>query len=192
MIRKLFTDRKLFEDEKKAHPAVAFFYFNFQTKDAQNIESMLRRIVLQLSAASLHPYRILNDQYKLSDGQRLPSYQDLVELLKHLLRGLGRTYVVLDALDECDASEFDQLVHLVATLRLWTEARLHILFTSQTRPIFTKGFQGIPQIHLGFELQQADIKRFITSELDTKSELAAWKSQKEKVVHGIARKSNGM
>ncbi|KAF7341267.1 HET-domain-containing protein [Mycena venus] len=192
VIQNLFTDRTLFENEKKMHPAVAFFYFSFRNKDTQNVEIMLRRIILQFSAASPYPYRILNDWYKLSDGQRLPGYQDLVEILKYLLRELGRTYIILDALDECNAGEFDQLVHLVAMLRLWTETPLHLLITSQTRSVFTKAFKGIPQIPLGFKLQQADIERFITSELSTKSELAAWKSQKDKVVNGIARKSNGM
>ncbi|KAF7341135.1 Ankyrin repeat protein [Mycena venus] len=192
VIQKLFTDTKLFEDETKNPPAVAFFYFNFRNNDTQNVEIMLRRIVLQLSAASPHPYRILNDQYKLSSGQRLPSYQELVEILKQLLRDLGRTYIVLDALDECDAAEFDQLVGLVATLRPWTETPLHILITSQTRSIFTKGFGGIPHIHLKFELQQADIKLFLESEFRTNPDLTAWKSQKPKVVDGIARKSKGM
>ncbi|KAF7341271.1 Pfs domain-containing protein [Mycena venus] len=192
VIQKLFADRRLFEAETKPPPAVAFFYFNFRNKDTQNVEIMLRRIVLQLSAASPHPYRILNDQYKASNGQRLPIYQDLVEMLERLLRELGRTYIVLDALDECDASEFDRLVDLVTMLRPWMETQLHLLVTSQTRSIFTEGFEGTPQIRLEFELQQADIKRFIGSELDTNSDLAAWKSQEEKVANGIARKSNGM
>ncbi|KAF7341232.1 p-loop containing nucleoside triphosphate hydrolase [Mycena venus] len=163
-----------------------------RNKDAQNVEIMLRRIILQLSAASPHPYRILNDQYKGFNGQRLPSYQDLIEILKRLLRELGRTYIVLDALDECNAAEFGKLVDLVAILRLWKETPLHVLLTSQTRPIFTTGLKGIPKIPLQFELQQADIKRFITSELDTNLELAAWKSQEDKVVDGIVDKSNGM
>jgi hypothetical protein len=192
VIQKLFADGKLFEDETKPSPAVAFFYFNFRSDDTQNVDMMFRRIVLQLSAASSHPYRILNDQYKLSNGQRLPNYQDLIEIFRQLLRELGRTYIVLDALDECDAAEFDRLVHLVTTLRSWTDPLLHLLITSQTRSIFTKGFEGTPRIHLEFELQQADIKLFITSELETNSDLAAWKSQEENVVGGIARKSNGM
>jgi hypothetical protein len=192
VVQKLFTDRKLFEDEKKTHPAVAFFYFNFRDKDAQNVEIMLRRIVLQLSAASPHPYRILNDWYTSSNGQRLPLPQDLIEILKLLFRELGRTYIILDALDECDADEFGKLVDLVATLRLWKETPLHVLLTSQTRPIFTTRLEAIPKIPLQFELQHADIERFITSELDANLELAAWKFQEEKVVDRIVHKSNGM
>ncbi|KAJ7020640.1 hypothetical protein C8F04DRAFT_1274856 [Mycena alexandri] len=192
VIQKLFADRSLFTDETKTPPVVVFFYFNFRNNDAQNVEIMLRRIVLQLSAASPQPYKILNDQYKASNGQKLPSFQNLVEILKRLLQDLGRTYIILDALDECDAAGFNQLVNLVAMLRLWTATPLHLLLTSQTRPVFTRGFEGSPRINLEFELQQADIKLFITSELDTNFDLAAWKSQEKKVVDGIARKSNGM
>ncbi|KAJ7813599.1 hypothetical protein B0H14DRAFT_2852446 [Mycena olivaceomarginata] len=192
VIQKLFADRSLFTDETKTPPAVAFFYFNFRDKHAQNVEIMLRRIVLQLSAASPHPYRILNDQYQVSNGQRLLSYQNLVEILKQLLQDLGRTYIVLDALDECDSTGFNQLVNLVATLRLWMETPLHVLLTSQTHSIFTTGFKGIPEIPLEFELQQADIRHFLASEFETNSDLAAWKSQQAKVMDGIVRKSNGM
>ncbi|KAF7341235.1 Vegetative incompatibility protein HET-E-1 [Mycena venus] len=180
------------QTKRKTHLLSRFFYFSVGKKDTQNVETMLRRLVLQLSAASTHPYQILNDQYRSSNGQRLPLPHDLVEILKRLLRDLGRTYIILDALDECDAAEFGKLVDLVAILRVWKETPLHVLLTSQTRPIFTTGLKGIPKIPLQFELQQADIKRFITSELDTNLELAAWKSQEEKVVDGIAHKSKGM
>ncbi|KAJ7898904.1 hypothetical protein B0H14DRAFT_3852971 [Mycena olivaceomarginata] len=74
VIKQLFADARLFDDgEKSRPPAVAFFYFDFRDKERQSVESALRRIVLQLSAQ----YRALDEQYKLSNGQKLPSYEDL-------------------------------------------------------------------------------------------------------------------
>ncbi|KAF7349555.1 Ankyrin repeat-containing domain protein [Mycena sanguinolenta] len=86
--------------------AVGFFYFDFRNRETQSVEIALRRIVLQLSAQALDPYRTLDEHWGLSKGQKLPSYQDLLLLLFKLLHELGRTYIVFDALDECNSSNF--------------------------------------------------------------------------------------
>ncbi|KAF7357847.1 Phytoene dehydrogenase [Mycena venus] len=106
VISKLVEDKKLFRDVNKPPPppAVAFFYFDFRTKETQSVESALRRIILQLSAQSPYPYKDLDEHYSLSKGQTLPTIKDLHHILQRLLQQLRRTYIILDALDEC-ASE---------------------------------------------------------------------------------------
>ncbi|KAJ6572126.1 hypothetical protein B0H19DRAFT_1023745 [Mycena capillaripes] len=188
VIKQLFADRKLSEKS----PAIAFFYFDFRDKDTRSVEIALRRIVLQLSAQSPYPYRALGNQYRSSNGQKLPSYQDLHGVLRQLLHELGCTYIVLDGLDECDGDQFDQLVGLVSALRAWTETPLHLLITSQTRSLFTKRFEGVPHVALEFDVPKDDIKLFISSELETNSNLEIWKPLADRVVDGITRKSNGM
>ncbi|KAJ7918057.1 hypothetical protein B0H13DRAFT_2321704 [Mycena leptocephala] len=108
--------RLLVEDSGKSS-TVAFFYFDFKAKDGNALDTALRRMVLRLSAQSPYPYSALNKQYRLSHGQGLPNYQDLQSIFKELLRDLGRTYIVLDALDECPDTEFGQLMNLISTLR---------------------------------------------------------------------------
>jgi hypothetical protein len=55
VIQKLIDDQQLFADFQKSS-AVAFFYFDFKAKDRNVVETALRRIILQLSAQSPHPY----------------------------------------------------------------------------------------------------------------------------------------
>ncbi|KAJ7920344.1 hypothetical protein B0H13DRAFT_2319535 [Mycena leptocephala] len=57
VIRKLEDDQRL-SGELGNPAAVAFFYFDFKNKEAQAVETALRRIVLQLSAQSPHQYRV--------------------------------------------------------------------------------------------------------------------------------------
>ncbi|KAJ7774145.1 hypothetical protein DFH07DRAFT_988126 [Mycena maculata] len=189
----LVAEKKLYKamEDSPPPPAVAFFYYDFRNKETQTVEIALRRIVLQLSAQSPHPYRVLDEHYNLSNGQTLPCFQDLQQILEQLLREIGRTYIILDALDECDVGEFDQLVDLVSALRAWAETPLHLLFTSQPRPVFTEGFEGIPCIPLGFYVTEEDIRFFIGDEIKTKSKYKQWRGQ-DQIVERIARKSKGM
>ncbi|KAJ7759435.1 ankyrin repeat-containing domain protein [Mycena maculata] len=192
VIKNVFEEEISFSGPKAPAPATAFFYFDFRAKETQRVEIALRRIILQLSAHSPHPYRALDEHYKLSNGQKLPSYKDLQKILQQLFRELGRTYIVLDALDECDDSDFASLVDLVSALRKWTETPLHILFTSQPRQIFTEGFEGITRIALEFNITQGDIRFFIAEEIRTNPKLKIWHHQTDDITDRVARKSNGM
>ncbi|KAJ7467223.1 hypothetical protein B0H11DRAFT_51465, partial [Mycena galericulata] len=181
---------RLFDDgEKSRPPAVTFFYFDFRDKERQSVESALRRIVLQLSAQSPHSYRALDEQYKLSNGQKLPSYEDLQKILQQLLSELGRTYVVLDALDECD--ELSQIADLISTLRHWTDSPLHLFITSQTRQIL-EGFKGVPCMILNFNVTQEDIKFFVKTEIQTNPKLKIWRPRVDDITDRVSHKSQGM
>ncbi|KAJ7832151.1 ankyrin repeat-containing domain protein [Mycena olivaceomarginata] len=182
--------KSVLSSTKSRPPAVAFFYFDFRDKERQSVESALRRIVLQLSAQSPHSYRALDEQYKLSNGQKLPSYEDLQKILQQLLSELGRTYVVLDALDECD--ELSQIVDLISTLRHWTDSPLHLFITSQTRQIFTEGFRGVPCITLNFNVTQEDIKFFVKTEIQTNPKLKIWRPRVDDITDRVSHKSQGM
>ncbi|KAJ6567471.1 hypothetical protein B0H10DRAFT_1071266 [Mycena sp. CBHHK59/15] len=144
VIRKLFHDQQ----EIAQRAAVAYFYFDFRDQKKQLMQTMLRTIVLQLSAQSPHPYQALNTQYMLSKGQTLPNTQELRHVLEELLRELGRTYIIVDALDECTDTEHECLIDLISTLRGWTRTPLHLMMTSQSRIILTDLMKGVPCIYL--------------------------------------------
>ncbi|KAJ7761728.1 hypothetical protein B0H16DRAFT_1719365 [Mycena metata] len=188
VIDKLFEDRR----SKSCPPAVAFFYFGFGNEDTQSVEIALHRILLQLSAYSPQPYVTLDSHYKFVEGQKLPSCQDLHNMLWTLLQALGRTYVVLDALDECDGHDFPQLVQLVLSLQAWKDTPLHLFITSQTRELFTRHFGNVSRIALEVNTTQRDIEFFVTTELNTNPELEIWKHHAEKITPQIVSKSNGM
>ncbi|KAJ7445593.1 hypothetical protein FB451DRAFT_1412623 [Mycena latifolia] len=192
-ISKLVADKQLFEDlqNSPSPPAVAFFYLDFKDKEGQAVESALRRITLQLSAQSPYLYRALDKQYRSSNGQTLPTYQDLLKVLKELLLGIGRTYMILDALDECKEDELEQLLDFISILRSWTPTPLHLLITSQPRSIFTEHLRDVPRILLDSSVTDKDIELFVTSEL-LKPNFKIWTSRADYIAERIVRKSHGM
>ncbi|KAJ7835377.1 hypothetical protein B0H14DRAFT_2324096, partial [Mycena olivaceomarginata] len=120
--------RELF-GERQPETAIAYFYFDFRDEKSQHVKNMLQSVILQLSAQSLSPYSALDQLYQSSQGQTLPTYENLLGILNHLLSDFGQTYIVLDALDECN--EHNHLVQFMTRLRDWTTRSLHLLFTSQ-------------------------------------------------------------
>ncbi|KAJ7458879.1 hypothetical protein FB451DRAFT_576023 [Mycena latifolia] len=194
VISKLIEDRQLFTElgESPSPPAVTFFYFDFKDKEGQAVESALRRLVLQLSSQSPHLHKALDQQYKLSNGQTLPTFHDLLKVLKELLLQLQRTYIVLDALDECREPDLEPLLNLISTLRSWTRTPVHLLITSQPRTTFKEEFNDVPCIELDSVATQKDIKLFVSSELRVKRSLSPWIAHAEYIGDRIVRKSSGM
>jgi hypothetical protein len=178
--------RKLFNDRAEG-AAIAYFYFDFRDEQSRRVKIMLHSIVLQLSAQSPNPYSALDRLYKLSEGQTLPTYKDLLGILDELLSEFRDSYIVLDALDE--SSESDRLVEFILHLQVWTKQSLHLLITSQPREIFTKVFEYASLVVLSPNITEDDIKQFINSELHKVSHL---KHHAEEIAAKLVIKSNGM
>ncbi|KAJ6592296.1 ankyrin repeat-containing domain protein [Mycena vulgaris] len=192
VISQLIADEKPFQATgiQRRSPAMAYFYFDFRYEETQNVEIALRHIILQLSAQCPDPYKCLDSHY--AAGRTLPSYKDLQKIIPELLRELGRTYIIMDALDECDADDHDRLVELISTFRQWTETPLHIFFTSQTREIFTTGFKGVPNIALKYSVTHEDIRLFVRTQIQSNHKYKIWRPHVDRITEDIAHKSDGM
>ncbi|KAI0401434.1 hypothetical protein F4802DRAFT_426753 [Xylaria palmicola] len=114
----------------------AGYYFNAREDAKRNVSRLLRSLILQLcSARNDWPAQLkeLRDQslsQGISDGR-------LSDVLKDLIREGGDTYIVIDALDECDmsfrsgeASESEKLAGLIDQL-IRVNSNLHLLVTSR-------------------------------------------------------------
>ncbi|KAJ6538312.1 hypothetical protein DFH09DRAFT_1283392 [Mycena vulgaris] len=191
VISKLDDDKSLVKEleSPRPAPALAYFYFDFNNTETQDVEIALRRIILQLSDQCPHPYKSLDQHY--AGRQTLPSYKDLQQkILPVLLRELGRTYIVLDGLDECD--DYDCLVDLISTFRQWNETPLHVFITSQSRRVFTKSFHGVTRIALKYSVTEADIRLFVRDEIQSKTKYESWRLDVDRITDQIASRSNGM
>ncbi|KAJ7292767.1 hypothetical protein C8J57DRAFT_1210486 [Mycena rebaudengoi] len=181
IVEELTKDQRLFHSS-----TVAFFYFDFKDKEGHAVLRALRCIVLQLSAQSPYPYKTLGREYMVSKGVKLPNYQDLLRVLEDLLRELGRTYIIIDALDECPDGEHEKLIGLILWLQNWSATPLHLLFTSQPRAFFTTAFGNVPCV-IG-----EDIKTFIASEFQNNRKMKIWEDWADDITEKVVQKSNGM
>ncbi|KAJ7279637.1 hypothetical protein C8J57DRAFT_1570616 [Mycena rebaudengoi] len=194
VIRRLLHDRP---PSDHGTAAIGYFYFDFRDDKKQLVDTMLRSVVFQLSGQSFNPYAALDAQYgKLSQGQTLPTTQDLLNILDELLLEFCGTYIILDALDECRDTDPPVLIELLLKLQERTEGSLHLLFTSQPREIFTAGFKGVERIVLEPETMQKDVEHFVSDEVLSRLERLKhwdhWKPRAEEIIAKVVAKSNGM
>ncbi|KAJ7091786.1 ankyrin repeat-containing domain protein [Mycena epipterygia] len=193
IIEQLFQDRKALD--LKHCTAIAYFYFDFGDTRKQFIGNAIRRLILQISAQCPNPYKTLLEHHQTYNGQKDLTHQQLLTLLKKLLGELDHTYLVLDALDECSPEDHDNLVDFIQTVLSWVEVRLHLVVTSQGRAIFTEKFTSLErysQMLLQEETTSMDIRRYLSSQLASKSALKHWKSKSDVLVPFILKKSAGM
>lgn len=193
IIEQLFKDRASLNDINST--AISYFYFDFTDSGTQSVEYALRRLVLQLSCQSPAPYATLHREYKSCHGQTVPTYLKLLEVLEKLLIRFRRTYLILDALDECKAADQDRVMDFIQKISTWSNIQLHVLCTSQPRDIFEKRFmllQNLSQITIHAYTTSNDIKLYILKELTSKSELQLWKPEWGHIMTCIMQKSAGM
>ena len=120
-------------DSRQRH---AYFYFDFNDANKRTVTGMLRSILQQLSAVNLCPE--LDRLYQqCGEGNHEPRLEALVETLVLALSSSDRTFLVLDALDEC--SERDQLLDVIA--RLLTEPKVAVLTTSRNERNIAESLQ---------------------------------------------------
>ena len=194
VIDQLFKDRTSIGN-KNSGTAIAYFYFDFGGGDKQLMEHALRRLVLQLSAQCSIPYDMLLKYYELYDGQKVPTWDELLVLLEKLLKDLDRTYLILDALDECRTEDHDLIVDFVQKILDWSAVRLHVLVTSQPRRTFENGFASLPKfgrITMQEDTISRDIELYVSNKLSSKSALEHWKYNSEQIIFHIVKKSAGM
>ncbi|KAJ7215061.1 hypothetical protein GGX14DRAFT_338766, partial [Mycena pura] len=103
-----------------------------------------------------------------------------------------RTYIVLDALDECKEAGYQHLVELISKLQSWSGISLHLLVTSQPRGIFTETFGAVACITLEPQVTEMDIRFYVTTQLQNSYKLKKLAKYKEDITNTIVDKSKGM
>lgn len=172
--------------------AVAYFYFDFR-KEKQRKDIMLRSIIWQLSSRSPSPYGALRRLYeKLGNGIIQPQQTHLQVVFEELLSEFVQTYIVIDALDECDKTDWKSLNQLIRILCLHSANTLHLLFTSQPLHEFQEAFKDVAFIALTSEVSTPDIRAFVGSEVRGTGNWASEDQYVQHVIEQIVLKSNGM
>jgi hypothetical protein len=142
---------------------VAYLYCDYKSQTDQSATSLLAALLKQLlQAQPLIPEKIelLHAQHK--ERGTKPSLDELFSGL-HLVAGdCSRTYIVVDALDEC--SDGGGRTKLLGALRdLQIQTNVCLMVTSRFIPDIESDFKSDP--HLEIRASDADLKRFVAAQI---------------------------
>ncbi len=171
--------------------AVCFLYCNYRMRDEQNARNLLAGLVRQMlrpEQSSSQRVRALYDECKTqSRGAR---FNELSELLRYAASACSRVFVIVDALDECEGSEWPPLL---SQLRL-LQAELpyvRVMVTSRPQSFFEEAFDGAAKLEI--RATSSDLEPYIVSQMPRLSKHVILSSGlKDEVVHKVIDAADGM
>ncbi|KAF2175317.1 hypothetical protein K469DRAFT_756296 [Zopfia rhizophila CBS 207.26] len=129
--------------ESDASVGIAYLYCNFRRQHEQKPGDLLASLLKQLvQKKSSLPEDLKSLYQRHKDKKTRPSINELSGALQSVVVGLSRTFILIDALDECQASyqERDRLLSVGFTPQ--AEAHINLFATSRPVPEFNIHFEG--------------------------------------------------
>lgn len=183
----------------KTESNLFYFYFDFNDVLKRSVEYMIRTLVYQLSNSSNNDTRkVLTTEYERhQDGKSQPTFTTLSNTLISMLKSVGETWIVLDALDECLERERrgQSLMDLLKTVQ--EQACVHLILTSRRETDIERGASDMAAVSL--EIQgngiDSDIRKYTNYMVREDSGLARWRAfpdRQEEIETVLLHKANGM
>ena len=177
--------------------AVAYFYFDFSDYGKLSFQSLVHSLVTQLlfqgpgTPASLESLcaRDLSGQRVQVDG--------LTAILKALAEYFDKTYIVLDALDECTGSERAHVLRFLEEMKSWNLPALRVFATSRPEQDIDVVMENLCasrfDLHGETSRVDHDIRQFLESLLRDDFYLRDWGArEKAMIVETLVQRAGGM
>ncbi|KAL6800864.1 hypothetical protein GGI42DRAFT_50887 [Trichoderma sp. SZMC 28013] len=187
---------------------IVYYYFSFQNKNSQNLRNLKCALLVQiLKGLSLpHPDndntffipQAFRDLYDAHYPSKTPPMEELDALLIEVLNRSEETFLIIDALDECDsqlgrAEALDFLAGLLGSIK----TTLHILITSRLEvDIETRLSQlSIPtnSVALSPKDVDQDIQKHLHALVAKEDSFTLWSDAlKTRVIEHLVRNADGV
>ncbi|KAK5045892.1 hypothetical protein LTR84_008678 [Exophiala bonariae] len=157
---------------------VAYWYFQFSDLATQDVRTMVRSLIRQLSTLPLHPVvRKLSEHHKDRGSQ--PSMEELNTTLDAVVRAFeGEIYIAIDALDECPETEIQseraKSLNWMASLTAAHAKNLHLLATGRWEPDIRNKLRDVASRAIDIApLLNEDINQYVTAAIKEQG-LSRW------------------
>jgi len=171
----------------------AYFYFDFNNREKQTAVGMLRSTICQMCVPVLPP-EVDSLYTSCGEGTRDPGLQDLLEAFISILRSPRRTYVILDALDEC--SEWRKLLSVLTQILATSPDSVRLLVTSRKVSEIAEDLLKTPSLVMDLRNTGGlteDINTHVNATLEHDMRLRKWAPGiKEQMHYAIVQGSDGM
>jgi Cdc6-like AAA superfamily ATPase len=143
---------------------IAYIYFNFRRQDEQKIDDLLASLLKQLAEGQPFLPVTVKDLYNRHITKRTrPSLEEISASLQAVATSYSRVFIIIDALDECQASCGCRETFLSEMFGLQTKTRANLFITSRFIPDITKRFNG--GLRLEIRASNQDVQRYLDSHL---------------------------
>lgn len=177
----------------KQDTAIAFFYCDYQDQSLQTALGIVANLVKQVVQSKISFFKPLQELYENMISKSIharPNLKDLESLLLSACDTFGRSYIVVDALDECALDQRKLLLPLFQSLR---EASIKVFVTSRRHA------QDVERAfcdHTRVEIRatESDLQDYVTNQIEDDEDLTDLLPDelKTKIVSSISNGARGM
>ncbi|KAF7551874.1 hypothetical protein G7Z17_g4692 [Cylindrodendrum hubeiense] len=167
----------------------AYIYFNYRQQNQQTVENLMASLLKQLveRQPSLPlAVQVLGDQMS---SWRRPSISEIGQALESVIGLFSKSFIVVDALDECQESDECRTEFLTVLLDIQAKSGLNLLATSRSIPSIEEKFSEFPSLKI--RAQDEDIRTYLNSRI-SRSALSVLKKHSEEIINGILEVADGM
>jgi Cdc6-like AAA superfamily ATPase len=147
-----------YEDDDSV--GIAYLYCNFRRQQEQNPSDLLASLLKQLMQGHISLPEDAKRLYERHKRKRTrPSFDEISKVLHAVVVNYSRTFIIIDALDECQVSDDGRRRFLSEIFILQANTGANFFATSRFIPEIIKDFEGC--ISLEIRASDGDVQRYL-------------------------------
>ena len=152
---------------------IAYLFCSFKRRDEQTAENLLASLLKQLtqersslpeSTKALHGYH--------KDKRTRPSFDEISRTLQSVASMFSQIFIVVDALDECQASDGCRAKFLKEIFNLQSRCGANLFATSRFIPEIIEKFLGSTTLEI--RASNGDIGRYLEAQMELLPQFGEW------------------
>ena len=146
--------------QNDASIGIAYLYCNFRRQQDQKPKGLLANLLKQLVQELPSTPENMTSLYERHKGKRThPSFDEISKALHSVVASYSRTFIIIDALDECQVSEGGCKRLLSEMFNLQTKTGANLFATSRFIPEIIKEFEGSASLEI--RACDEDVRRYL-------------------------------
>ncbi|KAK6338530.1 hypothetical protein TWF730_002593 [Orbilia blumenaviensis] len=171
---------------------VAYIYFDYKRNYEQTIYNLLASLLKQLAHRRRpFPEHVKRMYDRHESNKTWPSTNDIIEALRCVATEYSRVFVVVDALDECQVSDYCRNNFLSAIFELYTECEINIFASSRDIEEITERFKLQGSMVLEIRAHAEDVRSYLNHQIN-QSQNEMLQKDHETIVARIVEAVDGM
>ncbi|KAL6833536.1 ankyrin repeat-containing domain protein [Trichoderma sp. SZMC 28015] len=171
------------------HVGIAYIYCNFRQQDEQTAEKLLTNLLKQLAQAQSSLPKIVKELYDKHEKRRTrPSLDEITATLHSMTAAYARTFIIIDALDECQDLSRLRLLDEIFNLQAKTGA--NIFATSRINDTIRRRFDGSATVEISAD--ERDVLAYLDGQMSLRRSDIINDDIQDKIRTGVLKAAGGM
>ena len=192
MITSIVVDTLFTRFENDGSVGIAYLYCNFRQQQDQKPADLLASLLCQFVQGQPTVPKSMKSLYKRHKAKRTrPSFGEISKVLQSVVAGYSRTFIVIDALDECGASGGGYRKFLPEIFKLQAKTGTNLFATSRFIPNITQEFHESPSLEI--RANDGDVRKYLDGHMLQLQPFVSRKPDlKEEIKNTIVKAVDGM